>query len=450
MSKVVVVGANHAGTAAINTLLDLYPDNEVVIFEANSNIDFLGCGMALWIGHQISTSDGLFYQKPEDFEAKGATVHVETAVERIDFENKVVYAKGADGTAYEEPYDKLILATGSLPIVPKFEGGDLENIQLVKLFQHAKEVVDKLENPDIKKVVVVGAGYIGVELAEAFERNGREVTLLDAADSCLGGRFSPANCELMTKNLRDHGIECVYGEKVERFEGEDGKVKRVITDKGAYDADMVCVCIGFRPNVGLIEGSGMEQWRNGAILVDRHQETSIKDVYAIGDCATVFDNSLGGEPNYIALATNAVRSGLVAGHNVGGTPIETPGVQGSSAICIYDLKLVSTGLTEEGAKRAGYNAASSTFTGLQYATFIESGNFDVTLTIVYDKDTRKVLGAQIMSDHDVSSGIHMFSLAIQQGLTVEDIALLDIFFLPHFNQPYNYFTMAAYQAVLAD
>ena len=135
MSKIVVVGANHAGTATINTILDNYAGNEVVAFDANSNISFLGCGMALWIGNQISGPDGLFYQTKEQFEAKGATIHMECPVDRIDFENKVVYATDKDGTEYAESYDKLVLATGSLPIIPRFEGGDLENIQQVKLFQ---------------------------------------------------------------------------------------------------------------------------------------------------------------------------------------------------------------------------------------------------------------------------------------------------------------------------
>ena len=154
MSKIVVIGANHAGTAAINTILDNYEGNEVVAFDANSNISFLGCGMALWIGNQISGPDGLFYQTKEQFEEKGATIHMETPVDRIDYDAKVVYATGKDGTTYAEPYDKLVLATGSLPIIPRFEGGDLENIQQVKLFQNAQEVVDKLKSPDIKTVAV--------------------------------------------------------------------------------------------------------------------------------------------------------------------------------------------------------------------------------------------------------------------------------------------------------
>ncbi len=446
MSKIVVVGANHAGTAAINTILDNYEGNEVVVFDANSNISFLGCGMALWIGNQISGPDGLFYQTKEQFEEKGATIHMETPVDRIDYDAKVVYATGKDGTAYEEPYDKLVLATGSLPIIPRFEGGDLENIQQVKLFQNAQEVVDKLKSPDIKTVAVVGAGYIGVELAEAFQRNGRKTLLVDMAPTCMANNFDPEFSNMMAKNLEDNGIESHYGEGVDHFEGEDGKVTKIVTNKGAYDVDMVCVCIGFRPNTALAEGGDFKLFGNGAFVVDRHQETSVPDVYAVGDCATIFYNGMGGEPGYIALASNAVRSGIVAGHNICGTELQTPGVQGSSGICIFDLKMVSTGLTENAAKRAGKEVLTTSVTACQKAPFIEHDNPDTTIKIVYDKETRAILGAQLASTYDMSGNINMFSLAVQKGVTIDELALLDIFFLPHFNAPYNYMTVAALSA----
>lgn len=448
MSRIVIVGANHAGTAAANAILDNHPGNEVVIIDQNSNISFLGCGMALWIGRQISGPDGLFYQTKEGFEAKGATVLMETRVESIDYDAQVVHAVTADGTRVDQPYDKLILATGSLPIIPPIEGVDLQNVQRVKLFQDAQAVVEKLKDPAIRRVTVVGAGYIGVELAEAFQRNGREVTLVDMAPTCVSGNFDEEFCDLMAENLRSHGIELAFGEKVLRLEGEDGKVARVVTDKGTHQADLVCLCIGFKPNAALFEGAGFDTLRNGALLVDHHQETSCRGVYAVGDCSSCYSNAKDGEPAYIALATNAVRSGIVAGHNACGMAIEGVGVQGSSGICIYDLKMVATGLTEAAARKAGYDACVSDFSQVQKATFVETENPEVKIRVVFDGTTRRVLGAQMASTYDMSAGIHMFSLAIQEGLTIDRLALLDVFFLPHFNQPYNYYTMAAYSAVL--
>lgn len=457
MAKIVVVGANHAGTWSIKTILENYgKDNEVVVFDQNSNISFLGCGMALWIGEQISGSEGLFYATKEGLEELGATVYMNSPVDSIDFDGKKVTAL-VDGKEHVESYDKLILATGSQPILPPIEGAaikegsrefeaTLENLQFVKLFQNAQDVIDKLndKSKDIKRVAVVGAGYIGVELAEAFQRKGKEVVMIDVVDTCLAGYYDRDLTDMMAKNMADHGIQLAFGETVKAVEGE-GKVERIVTDKNSYDVDMVVLAVGFRPNTGLGAGK-LETFRNGAYIVNKHQETSIKDVYAIGDCATVYDNALN-DVNYIALASNAVRSGIVAGHNAAGaTEVESLGVQGSNGISIYGLNMVSTGLTEEKAKRFGFNPLVTSNTSLQKAGFMENENEEVTIKIVYDKDTRKVLGAQIVSRADISLAIHMFSLAIQEGVTIDRLALLDLFFLPHFNEPVNYIAKAAIAA----
>ena len=443
MSKIVVVGANHAGTCAINTITGFNEGDEVVVFDQNSNISFLGCGMALWIGGQISKPDGLFYSNKEKLESQGAKVNMNSKVERIDFDKKFVCATLENGQKVEESYDKLILATGSLPIVPQIPGRDLENVQLVKLFQNAEEVIKKLENPDIKTIAVVGAGYIGVELAEAFERHNKKVIVVDIANTSLSSYYDPEFSALMDKNLSDHGIKLAFGETVKEIKG-NGKVEAIVTDKNEYQCDMVILAIGFRPNTELGKDY-LETMSNGAYIVDETQQTSKKDVYAIGDCATVLFNSTG-EKSYIALATNAVRSGIIAAYNACGKKLETIGVQGSNAISIYDLKLVSTGLSEQKAKQLGMDVLSTSFEDLQKATFIETTNPKVNIKIVYDAKTRVILGAQMASTYDMSMGIHRFSLAIQEKVTIDKLKLLDIFFLPHFNQPYNYITMAALSA----
>ncbi|WP_270235491.1 H2O-forming NADH oxidase [Streptococcus anginosus] len=452
MSKIVVIGANHAGTACINTILDNFGnENEVVVFDQNSNISFLGCGMALWIGKQIDGPEGLFYSDKEKLEAKGAKVYMESPVLSVDYDKKEVIAL-VNGQEHLESYDKLIFATGSQPIIPPIKGVELvegnrefkatlENVQFVKLYQNSAEVIEKLKNNEgINRVAVVGAGYIGVELAEAFERLGKEVTLIDVADTCLAGYYDRELSDLMSKNLADHGITLAYGQTVQAVEGE-GKVERIVTDKETFDVDMVIMAVGFRPNTALGAGK-IELFRNGAFLVDKKQETSIPGVYAVGDCATIYDNSLG-KMSYIALASNAVRSGIVGAYNATGHELEGIGVQGSNGINIYDLKMVSTGLTLEKAKAAGYNAVETGFNDLQKPEFIKHDNHEVAIRIVFDKDTRVILGAQLASHEDISMGIHLFSLAIQEKVTIDKLALTDIFFLPHFNKPYNYITMAA-------
>ncbi|WP_064612283.1 H2O-forming NADH oxidase [Streptobacillus moniliformis] len=439
--KVVVIGANHAGTATINTILGNYPDTEVVVFDRNNNISFLGCGMALWIGDQIDGSDGLFYSNKEKLEANGAKVYMETEVYDIDFENKIVYAKSKCGKEFVEKYDKVIVSTGSLPINLPIPGKELENVQYVKLFQNAAEVIEKLKNPEIKHVTVIGAGYIGVELAEAFERKGKKVRLVDSCSDCLSTYYDKEFRTRMNEKLASHGIELSFGEMLKEIKGTDGKVSSIVTDKDEYTTDMVILCAGFRPNTDLLKEK-VELFRNGAYLVDRTQKTSQEDVYAIGDCATIYDNSID-DVNYIALATNAVRSGIVAAHNVCGTKLEGIGVQGSNGISVYELNMLSTGLSEENAKRFGFEVETTTFTDNQKPEFMKTENDAVTVKIVYDKNTRRILGAQMASTLDISLGLHVFSLAIQEKVTIDKFKLLDIFFLPHFNKPYNYFTMTA-------
>ncbi len=185
MSKIVLVGANHGGIAAANTILDNYPENELVIFDRNTNLSYLGCGTALWVGRQIDSYEQLFYTNKKDLEAKKAVVHMETAVDKIDFDEKKVYAHTESGEEIVESYDKLILATGSVPIAPKFKGSDLENVQFLKFFQDGQSADAALAKDEVKEVAVIGAGYIGVEIAEAAKRRGKNVSLFDAADSCL-------------------------------------------------------------------------------------------------------------------------------------------------------------------------------------------------------------------------------------------------------------------------
>ncbi len=444
--KIVVVGLNHAGTACVNQIKALDPQADVTVFDRNSNISFLGCGMALWIGNQISSGDGLFYANKQMFDDKGVTVHMETEVTRIDYAEKKVIHRNKDGQEGETHYDKLILATGSSPIFPPIPGLDLPYIQKAKLYQDAKLAVEQIKNDtSIKKVTVVGAGYIGAELAEAYERVGKEVTLIDALDRILGTHFDRDFSEIMAERLKANGIKLQLGEKVQAFEGE-GRVQRVVTDKGTYETDLVMFCIGFRPNNELGKDH-LELFKNGAYRVNLNQQTSDASVYAIGDCATVYDNSIQ-DTSYIALATNAVRSGLVAAFNVCNTPVQSLGVQGSSGLCLYDLKMVCTGQTVETAEKHGIKALQTDFNDLQKPAFMnEAGeNPSVKIRIVYREDNRQVIGAQLMSEFDMSAAIHLFSLAIQEKVTIDRLALLDIFFMPHFNQPYNYITMAAFTA----
>lgn len=440
--KTVIVGANHAGIAAANTLLDTYPDQEVVMIDRNTNLSYLGCGTALWVGRQIESYENLFYTNKEAFEAKGAKIYMETTVEHVDFEQKIVHCKKHDGEVFKESYDKLILATGSAPINPNIPGRDLKNVEFLKLFQDGQVVDAAMAKEEVKTVAVIGAGYIGVEIAEAAKRRGKNVLLFDAAERCLPNYYDKWFTDDMDKVLADNGVELHYNELAKEYKGTD-RVESIVTDKGEYSVDLVINAIGFRPNNSLGK-EHLKLFANGAYLVDLHQQTSDPDVYAVGDCATIFSNAVQ-QTTYIALATNAVRSGIVAAHNVGGTPLESIGVQGSNGISIFGYHMVSTGLTVQESEKLGLNIKYTEFEDLQKPEFMKENN-KVKIRIVYDEESRRIIGAQMASYEDISMGIHMFSLAIGEKVTIDKLKLLDIFFLPHFNQPYNYITMAALSA----
>jgi NADPH-dependent 2,4-dienoyl-CoA reductase/sulfur reductase-like enzyme len=440
--KTVIVGANHAGIAAANTLLDTYKDQEVVMIDRNTNLSYLGCGTALWVGRQIESYENLFYTNKEAFEAKGAKIYMETTVERIDFAKKVVYCKKHDGTEITETYDKLILATGSAPINPEIPGRELKNVEFLKLFQDGQTVDAAMAKAEVKTVAVIGAGYIGVEIAEAAKRRGKNVLLFDAAERCLPNYYDKWFTDDMDNVLAENGIELHYNELAKEYKGSE-KVETLVTNKGEYAVDLVINAIGFRPNNGLGKDH-LELFANGAYLVDLHQQTSDPDVYAVGDCSTIFSNAVQ-QTTYIALATNAVRSGIVAAHNVGGTPLESIGVQGSNGISIFGYHMVSTGLTVQESEKLGLKVKHTEFEDLQKPGFMKENN-SVKIRIVYEEESRRIVGAQMASYEDISMGIHMFSLAIEEKVTIDKLKLLDIFFLPHFNQPYNYITMAALSA----
>lgn len=208
--KTVIVGANHAGIAAANTLLDTYPDQEVVMIDRNTNLSYLGCGTALWVGRQIDSVDKLFYTNKDAFEAKGAQVFMETEVTSIDFDAHLVSCHPRTGADFTIKYDKLVLATGSLPIAPQLPGHDLAGINFLKLFQEGQEVDCQISDDSVEDVAVVGAGYIGVEIAEAAKRRGKNVRIFDIAPTSLASYYDPEFAALMDERLAQGGIECQF------------------------------------------------------------------------------------------------------------------------------------------------------------------------------------------------------------------------------------------------
>ena len=442
--KIVVVGCTHAGTAAVVNLKALHPESEITIYEKNDNISFLSCGIALNVGGVIKETKDLFYNSPENLAKQGVITNMKHEVLDIDFDNKKVKVKNlVTNEEFEDNYDKLVLTLGSWPIVPRFEGGDLENILLCKNHDHALTIIEKAE--DAKNVVIIGAGYIGVELVEAFEMKGKNVTLIDAEDRIMPKYLDKEFTDLAEAEFKAKGVNFALGQKVQKFEGENGKVTRVVTEKGSYEGDLVVLCIGFAPNTKLVQGK-LETLPNGAIIIDEYMRTSREDVFAAGDCCVVKYNPAN-DTRYIPLATNAVRMGTLVARNINEPTLKYMGTQGTSGIKIYDQCISSTGLTEGVAKATtNYNVASVILEDNYRPEFMPTYE-KALIKLVYDKDTRRVLGGQIASKIDLTQFMNTLSVVIQNEMTIEELAMTDFFFQPHFNKPWSILNAVALKAL---
>ena len=442
--KVVVVGCTHAGTAAVKNIMTSYKDAEVTVYERNDNISFLSCGIALHVANVVKDENGLFYSSPKELEEMGVTTKMQHEVVSIDIEGKTLKVKNLlTDEVIEDNFDKLVLTPGSWPIVPRFKGLELENIVLSKNFNHAKGIIERAKT--CKNVVVVGAGYIGVELAEAFEILGKNVTLVDAESRIMNKYLDKEFTDMAEKAFVDKGIKLATGELVESFEGENGKVSRVKTNKNTYEADLVILCIGFRPNTDLVKGQ-LDTLENGAIIIDEYMRTSNKDVFAAGDSCVVKYNPTK-EERYIPLATNAVRMGTLVAKNLVEPKLKYMGTQGTSGIKIYDWNIASTGLTETSAKATtNYNIATVTHKDNFRPEFMPT-NAEAMIKLVYDADTRRVLGGQIISEYDLTEMMNTLSVVIQNNMTIEELAMTDFFFQPNYNKPWSLLNAVALKAL---
>jgi NADPH-dependent 2,4-dienoyl-CoA reductase/sulfur reductase-like enzyme len=312
---------------------------------------------------------------------------------------------------------------------------------LCKNYNHAQAIIEKAK--DARRIAVVGAGYIGIELVEAFEMLGKEVTLIDNMDRVLYKYLDKEFTDVTEQDLQAKGVELALGQTVQSFAGnEKGKVTTVMTNKGQYEADMVVLCIGFRPNTELLKGQ-VDMLPNGAIMVDEYMRTSKADVFAAGDSCAVHYNPTG-EHAYIPLATNAVRMGTLVARNLLQPTVKYLGTQATSGIKIYDYNIASTGLTETAALAAGLNVKNVTIEDNYRPEFMPTYE-KVTLKVVYKADTGVIVGAQIMSKADLTQSINTMSVCIQNKMTMDELAFVDFFFQPHYNKPWNLLNQAGLQ-----
>lgn len=438
--KIIVIGINHAGTSAIRTLLSQNSSHEVLAFDRNNNISFLGCGIALTVGGVVKNTKDLFYSNPEELTRMGAKIHMNTDVKKIDKINKTVTV--VDLTTNKESvhsYDKLIYAAGSWPIDLHIKNQNLKKVEICKLYQHALKLIEEAKDPSIKDVVVVGAGYIGIELVEAYHQKGKNVTLVDFQDRVLANYFDKEFTDELENNLKKAGIKVYLGQTVTEYVGDaTGKVVGLKTNKlsGTIKADLVIQCVGFAPNTSLLD---VDKIKNGAIVVNEKVQTSDPNIYAIGDCVALYD-AASKQHRHVALATNAVKTGIVAACQINGASFVTiPTIAGTNALCVFGLKYASTGLSEEAAKKFGLKVKSSSYFDNDRPEWMNTVQ-KVRVKIVFEEETLRLVGAQILSygDSNHTEWIFALALAIQQGLNLAQVALTDVYFLPHLNKPFNF------------
>ena len=296
-----------------------------------------------------------------------------------------------------------------------------------------------------KKAVVVGGGYIGLEVAESYAKHGIDVTVVDFAPRILNTYLDQELTDILTEEGAKHNLKVRGGEKVLSFKGENGKVTSVVTDQGEYEADTVIVSVGVRPDASWLNGE-LEMTERGFVVTNEYLETSAKDVYAGGDSTLLPYAPTRGELP-IALATLARRQGVVAALNAMGTKTKMPAVNGTSALSFFDYKFVSTGLSQNGVGLYDGKVASKYVEERIYPDFMRKENNLVHMKVYYDEDTHRVLGAQFMSKHDVSSAIAALSIAIASDWTLEQLALADIFFQPEFDRPWHFINVLAMAAL---
>lgn len=442
--KVVVIGCTHAGTAFIVNAKKKYPDCDIVVYEKNNNVSFLSCGIALSVSKVVTEPEKLFYNSPQNLTGMGIDMRMNHEVIDVDVDNKMLKAKNLKtGEVFEDKYDKLVLTLGSWPIVPKFEGGELDNILLCKNYDHAKMVIEK--SKDAKNIAVIGAGYIGVELAEAFEMQGKNTILIDAEDRIMNKYLDKEFTDVAENEFIQKGVKLKLGQKVQKFEGLNGKVTKIVTDKETIETDLVILCIGFAPNTGLVRDK-VKTLKNGAIIIDQYMRTSAEDIFAAGDCCMVKYNPAYDE-RYIPLATNAVRMGTLIAENLVEPRLRYLGTQGTSGIKIYDQCIASTGMTEEVAKSTTAMKIGTALIKENHRPEFMPTYSEAMLKIVFDKVTHRVIGGQIVSKQDLTQFMNTLSVIIQNHMTLEELAVTDFFFQPHFNKPWSILNSVALKAL---
>ncbi|HWQ51697.1 MAG TPA: CoA-disulfide reductase [Terriglobales bacterium] len=430
--KIIIIGGNPGGMSAAARLMRKGKDVEVVVFEKTNEVSYGACGLPYYIGGENDDIDKMRIRKAPEFIDSGVDLRLYHEALSVDAAAKTVTVKNLKtGETHTEGYDKLIVATGAASIRPPLPGAD--KAFALKTLEDGERIKEAAKMA--KRAVIVGGGYIGLELAEAFRRLCIELTVIEAQDRVLPG-FDPEFSKIAQDALIRGGVDVKCGERVEEL-GDDF----VATDRGRYPSDLTVLSVGVRPATGIFAGSAPEMLKNGAIVTNEFMETSLPDVYAAGDCATVWHAVLN-KPVYLPLGTNANKQGRVLADRIAGGGEPLPGALGSAMLRCFDRELARTGVTEAEAAAAGLNFGAVTVEAGSHARYYP-GSAKLTVKLVYDKSSKVLLGAQMAGEKECALRIDTLAVAIDRKMTARELAFCDLAYAPPFASVWDAVQQAA-------
>ena len=427
--KVVIVGGVAGGASAAARLRRLDESAEIIMFERGEYISFANCGLPYYIGGEITKKSALTLQTPQSFNARfNVDVRVNSEVTSIDPKAKTVTVRSKDRGEYTESYYKLILSPGAAPIRPPMEGADNARVFTLRNIPDTIKIREYVEEEFPESAVVVGGGYIGVEMAENLKNAGVAVTIVELADHVIAPLDYDMACDVH-RYLKEKGVGLILKNGVQAIKEEGGKLKLTLSD-GEIETDMVIMAVGVRPDTALAKDAGLELNKRGAIVVNEHMLTSDPDIYAVGDAVEVTD-FVTGEKAYIPLAGPANKQGRIAADNICGIPTTYKNTLGSAVLKIFDMTVATTGVNERAAKAAGLDYDKVYTYSNSHASYYP-GSTGMSIKTLYEKGTGKILGAQIVGFDGVDKRCDVLATAIRAGMTAKDLTELELCYAPPF------------------
>ncbi len=438
--KIVVIGGVACGPKAAARVKRLDPDAHVTIIEKGELLSYAGCGLPFYIAGEVENHnelmatptgvvrDTFFFDKAKDIEVKNHTL-----VKSVDREKKTVCAINVStAESVNIPYDSLVLAVGSKYQIPPIEGTDLNGVNFLQTIADARKIRNESGTLKGKNAIIIGAGLIGIEVTEAFKKQGMNITVIERLDNAMGELLDPEIAFHLHNEIKANGIALKLGESVMKINSDDrGNVKSVTTDRGEYDADMVLIAVGVKPNTRLAREMGLEIGETGAIKVDSNMRTSDPDIYAGGDCVENV-NIVNGKPAYTPMGSTANKHGRIIADNICGIDSKFNGISGTAICKLFNCNVGRTGLTERAAKQQGYDYITVLNPSPDKAHFLSDAKL-IIIKLIVDRKTRKLLGAQVAGPGAVDKRIEVAAVNIASGGLVTDIAQFDLAYAPPFS-----------------